>query len=62
MRIYRVVLKVSYCDTYFDFTNIVDAGNFAEQILTHQVASEDTEKAPSVKIIVIGENDDNMEE
>lgn len=50
--IYRVVVKVGYNDAAFEFESIRDAGDFARTILTHQVATEDTEKAPYVAIEV----------
>ena len=52
---YRIILKVGYYSTWFDFDDIEAAGEFAKTILLHQVQNEDTEKGTSVKIEVIRE-------
>ena len=61
---YRVVLKVSYNEAWFDFDTIEEAGEFAKTILVHQTNSEDSRKKSSVKIDVINpeaeeENEDD---
>lgn len=52
MMIYRVVIKVGYNDAAFEFESLRDAGDFTRMVLTHQVETEDTEKALYVKIEV----------
>ena len=39
--IYRVILKVGYCERWFDFSDRNEAGRFAETILNHDVPDED---------------------
>jgi len=51
--IYRVILKVSYNEVFFDFDDIVSAGAFARIILTNMVDSEDVRRKSSVRIEVI---------
>lgn len=51
--IYRVVLKVSYNDVFFDFADMESAGTFARIILTNMVDSEDVRRKTSVKIEII---------
>lgn len=45
--IYRVVLKISYYENWYDFTSLAEAGAFAEAVLTHAVQNEDMEKTPT---------------
>lgn len=56
--IFRVVVKVSYYETWFEFESMEEAGTFAKTVLTHQVDSEDAAKSLSVRIDVMvkGEN------
>lgn len=57
--IYRVVLKISYNEAYFDFEDIESAGRFARLILVHMVDSDDSRKKTSIRIEVI--NTENKE-
>lgn len=50
---YRVILKVSYNEAWFDFDNIEDAGEFAKTILTHQVESEDSKRKSMIRLEII---------
>lgn len=50
---YNVRLKVGYASTYFTFSNMAEAGAFAETILTHLDDSEDDRKNAHVMILVI---------
>lgn len=53
---YRVVMKVSYHERYFDFDDANDALAFAEMIVEHDVTSEDhAEKTTEVAVYVIKE-------
>lgn len=58
--IFRVVIKVGYYETWYEFESMGEAGAFAQTVLTHQVDSEDTARSLSVRIDVIanekGEN------
>ena len=58
---YRIVLKVRYYSTWFDFDDIEAAGEFAKTILTHQVPNEDSEDENFVSIEVINEESDEEE-
>lgn len=51
--IYRVVLKISYYENWFDFDNVEDAGRFAETVLMHQTVSEDRKVLRSEVIMKI---------
>ena len=51
--IYRIVLKVGYCEAWFDFETIEGAADFARDILAHQVASEDTKRGTSISIEIL---------
>ena len=50
---YRVILKVSYHEAWFDFDTIEEAGNFAKTILVHQVDSEDNKRRSTIRLEVI---------
>jgi hypothetical protein len=50
---YRVILKVSYHEAWFDFDTIEAAGNFARTILVHQVDSEDNKRRSTIRLEVI---------
>ena len=39
---YRVIFQIGYLDAWFEFDTIEEAGEFAKQILIHQVPSKDT--------------------
>jgi len=51
--IYRIVLKVSYQEAYFDFETSEDAAAFARVALTHMVNSEDVKRTPSITMLII---------
>jgi len=57
--IYRVNIRISYCEACFDFDDIKAAGDFAATAVTHAVADEDSDKVKYVGISVVkkGEND-----
>lgn len=44
--IYRVIVRMSYYENWYDFGTMEDAGAFARTILTHAVPNEDMEKKP----------------
>lgn len=49
--IYRVVLKVSYYERWFDFEDIMNAADFAQAVLYHEVPSED-HKSVATEVII----------
>ena len=51
--IYRVIMKVSYNEAYFDFVDSAQACQFAGIALEHSTTSEDQRKLPSITIKVI---------
>lgn len=51
--IYRVILKIAYVEAHFDFDDLAEAGNFAQQILVKMVDSEDCKRKPFVRIEII---------
>lgn len=51
--IYRVILKISYYEAWFDFDNVEEAAGFVAIAMAHQVENEDTQKKKSVRIEVI---------
>ena len=53
MIIYRVILKVSYHEAYFDFDSIEDAGQFARTVLVHHSVNDDTRNFDGVNILVV---------
>lgn len=59
---YRVIVKVSYQDAWFEFDSIEEAGAFAESVLVHQIPNEDTNKKSFVTIQVVDENAESKEE
>lgn len=50
---YRVVIKVSYNEAWFDFENAQQAGDFAAIALKHMVPSEDQRKSSYITIRVV---------
>lgn len=48
--VYRVIIKVSYMQAYFDFEDGEDAVRFAIQAVEHSVPSEDVKKAVGVVV------------
>lgn len=51
--IYRVVLKVGYCEAFFDFADVTVACDFACQALSHSVECEDTKKATKITLLIV---------
>lgn len=50
---YRVIIKVSYQEAWFEFDTAADACNFATIAISHQVKSEDTRKTDHIRIEVV---------
>jgi hypothetical protein len=50
---YRVVLKVSYNEAWFDFDTIEEAGEFAKTVLVHQTESPDSKKKSTIRVEII---------
>lgn len=50
---YRVTIKISYYEAWFEFEDLNEAGEFAKTILAHQIENEDTKKKTQVNISVI---------
>lgn len=44
--VYRVQLKVSYYEKWFEFDTVQEAGEFAEIILSKQAVNEDHKEKP----------------
>lgn len=51
--VYRITLKVGWHEAHFEFETIEEAGEFAKQVITHSVNSDDTEKTTDVSIKVV---------
>ena len=52
---YRVMIKVGYCDAWFEFDGAESACAFAENALKHSVKSKDTDKETHIDLSVIEE-------
>lgn len=50
---YRVVIKVSYNETWFEFDSADQACGFATNAISHMVDSEDTKKKATIAIQVV---------
>ena len=50
---YRVVIKVSYNEAWFEFESADQACNFATNALTHMVSNEDGKKSVKIRIEVV---------
>lgn len=48
--IYRVIIKISYNEAWFDFETAEEATIFASQALIHNVENEDSRKQKSVRM------------
>ena len=59
---YRVILEVGYNTAWFEFDDIVDAGNFEKTLLIHQVANEDTKHKSKIRLEVIDTTIEKNEE
>lgn len=44
---YRIIVKVSYYEIWFEFDDIEESGEFAKSVMLHQVPNKDTEKKPT---------------
>ena len=60
--IYRVVLRVSYNDAFFDFDNAADACHFATIALEHSADSEDQKKKSTITLVIINTNEEEEED
>lgn len=60
--IYRVILRVSYSDAFFDFDNAADACNFATVALEHSADSEDQKKKSKITLVIINPNKEEEED
>lgn len=60
--IYRVVLKVSYNEAFFDFDSLDQACNFARVAVEHSVKSEDQKKIGKISVMVINSAINEQEE
>jgi len=58
--IYRVIIKISYCEAYFDFDSMSEAGEFAKSAVVHSVSNEDG-RTSSMLIKVIRPNESEEE-
>jgi hypothetical protein len=47
---YRVVIKVSYNEAWFEFDSADQACGFATNALTHMVSNEDCRKSAKIRI------------
>lgn len=50
---YRVILKVGYYESLYEFENAEDAAKFATSALQHMVSTEDTDKRTFVNMQVV---------
>ena len=50
---YRAVIKVGYCEAWFEFENVEEACKFAGTALTHMVLNEDNKKKESINIWLV---------
>jgi len=60
--IYRVILKVGYCDAFFEFESVEDAAAFARVALKHMVSNEDTKKKSKIILEIISPIDEESED
>ena len=59
---YRVILKVSYNEAWFDFDTIEEAGDFAKTILVHQVESPDSKRKSTIRVEIINPAEEEEED
>lgn len=59
---YRIILKVSYNEAWFDFDTIEDAGEFAKTILVHQINNEDCKRKSMIRMEIIDTTIEKSEE
>lgn len=50
---YRVCIKISYYEAWYEFDYAEDAVVFAKTLLEHQVNTEDAKKRPSIQLYVV---------
>lgn len=60
--IYRVVLKVGYNVTWFEFAEAAEAVLFAQTALMHQVGCDDTKKKSSITLEIVNPDMEESEE
>lgn len=58
---YRVSIKVSYNEAWFEFDDSKSACEFAENALTHSIKSKDTDKQAQIIMMVVNEEENNEE-
>lgn len=59
---YRITIKISYYEAWFEFEDLNEAGEFAKTILSHQVENEDVKKKTHVNISVVAYEAEKEEE
>jgi len=60
--IYRVCIKIGYCEGLFDFADATQAAEFARLAVTHATHNEDSDKITYTAIRVIKAEDEDAEE
>jgi len=63
--LYRVILKVGYYESWFEFTNSLDAMDFATAAMKHMVSNEDTKRKTYITVHVVNkdlEDEENKED
>ena len=60
--IYRVVIKVSYCEAFFDFDSLNEACEFARTAVVHSAENEDNKYPTSLIIKVINTEHESEDE
>lgn len=50
---YRVILKVSYYEVWFDFDGVEQACQFTTNALAHMVSNEDSKKKAYIEVRII---------
>lgn len=59
---YRVILKISYNEGWFEFENAAEAISFATVALESMVANEDTNRKTKITIQVINPDEEKEED
>lgn len=59
---YRVIIKVSYNETWFEFDSADQACGFATNAISHMVDSEDQKKKSTITIQVVDADAKNDED
>ena len=60
--IYRVILKISYREAYFDFVDAAEACGLAKTMIEHLVSSDDENEKAKIIIEIIDEGFGDCEE